>query len=87
MRRILRRPTFVKLFGKEMPCDRLKTAPRDVPRDHPDLDLLRYTSFCVWRNVPDSAVTSATFVKEAAKTFRAAADFVHWLNAALDRKS
>ena len=87
LRRILRRPSFVKLYGKELPCDRLKTAPRDVPRDHPDLDLLRYTSFCVWRNYPDGGVASKTFVKEASGAFRAASDFVHWLNAALDRKS
>jgi uncharacterized protein (TIGR02453 family) len=85
LRRILRRPLFVKAFGAELPGARLKTAPRDVPRDHPDVDLLRYTSFEVWRAVPDRAAQSDAFVKEAGRAFRAMADFVHWLNAALDR--
>lgn len=87
LRRILRKPTFVRLFGQEMPSDKLKTTPRDVPRDHPDADLLRYKSFGVWRNFPDRALQSGAFLKEAAQTFRALADFVHWLNAALDRKA
>jgi uncharacterized protein (TIGR02453 family) len=87
LRRILRQPAFVRQFGKEMPSDRLKTTPRDVPRDHPDADLLRYKSFGVWRNFPDRDVQSGAFVKEAARSFRAMADFVHWLNAALDRKA
>jgi uncharacterized protein (TIGR02453 family) len=87
LRRILRKPAFVRQFGKELPSERLKTTPRDVPRDHPDADLLRYKSFGVWRNFADRDVVSASFVKEAAKSFRAMADFVHWLNAALDRKA
>lgn len=84
-RRILRRPAFVKRFGRALPGARLKTVPRDVPRDHPDADLLRYTSFEVYRMVPDREMLSPGFAKNAARDFRLMSDFVHRLNAALDR--
>jgi uncharacterized protein (TIGR02453 family) len=85
LRRILARPAFRKLYGAELPGARLKSVPRGVPRDHPDADLLRYTSFEVYRMIPDRAACSAAFARDAVAGFRAARDFVHWLNAALDR--
>lgn len=85
LRRVLRKPAFVKAFGRELPGARLKTVPRDVPRDHPDADLLRYTSFEVYRAVPDREALSAGFVKNVVGDFRRMRDLVHWLNAALDR--
>ena len=85
LRRILARPAFRRAFGKEMPGARLKTVPRGLPKDHPDADLLRYTSFAVWRTVPDRVALSPAFAKEAVRDFRTARDFVHWINRALDR--
>ena len=85
LRRILKRPAFVKAFGKELPGAKLKTVPRDVPKDHPDADLLRYTSFEIAQKFSDGDVLAPGFVKQAAKSFHAMADFVHWLNAALNR--
>lgn len=84
LRRILKRASFARTFGAELPGARLRTAPRDVPRDHPDIDLLRLKSFEVVAEAPDAVVTSKNFRALAAKTYREMSDFVKWLNAALD---
>lgn len=85
LRGIVSKPAFRKTFGRELPGARLKTVPRDVPKDHPDADLLRYTSFEVARTVPDRGVLAPGFAKAAVRDFRVMSEFVHWLNAALDR--
>lgn len=84
-RRILRRPAFVKAFGAELPGARLKTVPRDIPRDHPDADLLRLTSFEVYRTIPDREVLSPRFPAIALQHFALMHDFIAWLNRAMDR--
>jgi uncharacterized protein (TIGR02453 family) len=85
LRRILSRPQFVKLFGRTLPGRRLKTAPRDVPKDHPDIDLLRLTSFEVWINLKDGQFRQKGFAEYAVGVFEAMHDYVEWLNRALDR--
>lgn len=86
LRAILRKPSFRKAFGPELPGAKLKTVPRDVPRDHPAADLLRYTSFEVYRMVPDREALAPAFAKTAVRDFLRMKDFVHWLNDALDRR-
>jgi hypothetical protein len=59
-RQLISAPEFVRLFGPAQPAeaagevqnvfgreDELKTAPKGVPKDHPDIDLLRLRSFAV----------------------------------------
>ena len=41
-------PEFVRLFG-EMRGDKLKTAPRGIEKDHPNIDVLRHKNFYVFR--------------------------------------
>ena len=85
LRRIISRPAFVKLFGRTLPGRRLKTAPRDIPRDHPDIDLLQLTSFEVWASLKDRDLQHKDFVKRAVGVFEVMRDYVQWLNRALDR--
>lgn len=68
MRRIIAEPNFIELFG-EMGGDKLKTAPRDYPKDHPAIDLLRHKSFIVGRSFTDKEVLSSTFLEEAVRTY------------------
>lgn len=86
LRRILGRPAFVRAFGKELPGARLRTAPRDIPRNHPDIDLLRLQSFEVYQSFSDRDLLAANFPARAARVFAAMKDFVHWLNRALDAR-
>lgn len=85
LRAILGRPHFRRTFGKELPGAKLKTVPREVAKDHPDADLLRLTSFEVYRMADDREVLSPDFLKKAVRDFRVMKDFIHWQNNALDR--
>ncbi len=85
LRKIIGKKEFVAAFGKELAGARVKTAPRDVPRDHPDLDLLRLTSYEIWREIPDRDVLSKDFVKICVNDFAKMRDYISWLNRALDR--
>jgi uncharacterized protein (TIGR02453 family) len=51
-KKITKAKAFRQLFG-EVRGDRIKTAPRGYPQDHPDLDLLRLKRVTVWRPVTD----------------------------------
>jgi uncharacterized protein (TIGR02453 family) len=85
LRRIISRPAFVKLFGRTLPGRRLKTAPRDIPRDHPDIDLLQLTSFEIGVDLKDRELQKKDFVKHAVDVFKVMRDYVQWLNRALNR--
>lgn len=85
LREIIRKKAFVTAFGKELPGVKLKTAPRDVPKDHPDLDLLRLKSYEIYRNLPDRDVLKTDLVQAATKYFVTMQPYIAWLNKALDR--
>lgn len=77
MREILADPDFVRVFG-EMRGDRLKTAPQGYPKDHQNIDLLRFKQFYVFRNFTDKEVTSSEFLDlshEAMLTLRPFFDY------------
>ncbi len=76
-RDILAAPDFVRVFG-ELQGDQLKTAPQGYPKDHPNIDLLRYKQFYAFRTFTDKEVTSAAFIDlshEAMLTLRPFFDF------------
>ena len=85
LRKIIAQKKFAAAFGKELPGIRVKTAPRDVPKNHPDLDLLRYQSFEVFHPIPDANVLKPDFVKTCMKDFELMSPVVKWLNTALDK--
>ena len=86
LRKILGDKKFATAFGRELPGNRVKTAPRDVPKDHPDLDLLRYQSYEVFREFPQADALKPDFVKACLKDFELMSPYVKWLNTALDRR-
>jgi len=63
--------------------ERLKTAPRGYPRDHPEIELLRHKSFLARHRLCDARVFSPGFLKHAAAVYRALKPFDDFLNAAL----
>ena len=44
MRKLIAAPEFVETFGK-LDGEQLKTTPQGYPKDHPNIDLLRYKQF------------------------------------------
>jgi uncharacterized protein (TIGR02453 family) len=78
-KRILDSKDFRKYFGK-LEGEQLKTAPRDFPKDHPEIELLRYKSFLATHRCTDAVVTSADFPKHCMETFKALYPFDQFLN-------
>ncbi|MEL7220392.1 MAG: DUF2461 domain-containing protein [Bacteroidota bacterium] len=69
LREIIASPDFVNTFG-ELQGDKLKTAPQGYPKDHPNIDLLRYKQFLVMKTFTDKEVASADFAQQVAATFQ-----------------
>ncbi|MGI9550150.1 MAG: DUF2461 domain-containing protein [Aurantibacter sp.] len=82
-KKILNSKSFKEYFG-EFEGEQLKTAPRDFPKDHPEIELLRYKSFLATHKCKDADVTSPDFLKHAGKTFKALYPFDQFLNEAIN---
>lgn len=76
---ILNHKDFKEYFG-EMEGERLKTAPRDYPKDHPEIELLKYKSFLAVHRMDDAMVASDQFHDHAVKVFQALHPFGSFLN-------
>ncbi len=62
LRKIMKAPAFRKAFGGFDDFDKLKTAPKGYPKDHPDLEWLKLKSFIVSMPLTDKEVTGKKFV-------------------------
>ncbi|CEG84793.1 hypothetical protein RMATCC62417_18547 [Rhizopus microsporus] len=60
--------------------DKLKIAPANVAKDHPEIDLLRYKSFVVVKSFTDQEVVSEGFVEKVMDVAEALVPFVAVLN-------
>lgn len=83
LRNILNSPDFKKHFG-EMEGEKLKTAPRDYEKDHPEIELLKHKSFLASHKLQDNQVTDTDFLQHSANVFKALYPFDEFLNTALD---
>ena len=82
LRKILNSASFKKHFGK-LEGSQVKTAPKGYPKDHPDIDLLRYKSFIVTHRFTDEEVTAPDFVQELLKYFKATRPFFDYMSEVL----
>lgn len=82
-RKIVNGKSFREYFG-EMEGEQLKTAPRDFPKDHPEIALLKYKSFLASHKCKDADVSSPGFLKHAGNTFKALYPFDQFLNNAMN---
>lgn len=82
-KKLINSASFKKYFG-EISGEKLKTAPKGFPKDHPELELLKYKSYLVTNNCDDKLVTSKDFLKHATSVFKAMKPFDDFLNRAAD---
>ncbi len=69
------------VFGGTLhPAEMLKTAPRDYPKDHPAIDLLRHKSFVVVRMFSKQEVAADNFSEEVLRTFVAMRPFLDYMS-------
>jgi uncharacterized protein (TIGR02453 family) len=83
LRKILNAKSFKEYFG-EMEGEKLKTAPRDYPKDHPEIELLKFKSFLAVHQLSDAQVLAEEFGEPALKVFKALRPFDDFLNKALE---
>lgn len=73
-REVMADPEFIRVFG-EMRGDKLKTAPKGFPKDHPNIDLLRYKQFYAFRECTEKEVLSSEFADLTASSMLALRPF------------
>ena len=79
LRTIINAKEFVETFG-QLQGEQLKTAPKGFPKDHENIDLLRYKQFIFWKPFTDKEIISANFAEEADKTFKAMRPFFDYFS-------
>ncbi len=76
---IVKSKPFKYYFG-ELEGDKLKTAPRDYPKDHPRIERLKMKSFLAVHRLPDKQVLDKGFLGHSAKVYRALYPLTEFLN-------
>jgi uncharacterized protein (TIGR02453 family) len=82
LRKIVEEPTFKNTFGA-ISGEALKTAPKGYPKDHPNIELLRFKSYVVTKNLTDKEVISDNFQEKAFEYFRTLQPFNNYLSVAI----
>lgn len=82
--KILKDKKFKKYFSGIDDFDRVKTAPKGYPKDHPQIELLRNKSFVASHHFTDRQVNDTKFVKRVAEVCRAVKPMNDFLKNALE---
>lgn len=77
--KIIKAKNFVKYFG-ELSGEKLKTAPKGYPKDHPQVELLKFKSYLVVNEVTDKMVQSNDFIEHVLSVFKAMKPLNDYLN-------
>jgi uncharacterized protein (TIGR02453 family) len=77
---IIEAPAFVKTFGG-VKGNQLANAPKNYPKDHPEIALLRQKQICVWQSFTDDALVAPNFCAQIAASFKIMKPFLDYLNA------
>jgi uncharacterized protein (TIGR02453 family) len=77
-KRIVNNKTFRK-YLREVEGERLATAPKGYPRDHPQIDLLKLKQVMAIRRLTDTQVRASGIVRETVATFKAMKPFLAFL--------
>lgn len=83
LKKILAARSFKKFFNGFDDFDKVKTAPKGYPKDHPQIEFLKHKSFIVSHAFSDSEVKRADFFKKVAEVCRAAKPLNDYLNEAI----
>jgi uncharacterized protein (TIGR02453 family) len=82
IKKILSDKDFKKYFG-ELSDMRLKRTPKGYAEDHPEINLLKQTSFIVVKKYSDKEVLAKNFVSEIAKGAKIMKPLCDFLNEAI----
>ena len=83
-KKILNGKDFKTYFKELSQDDKLKTAPKGYPKDHPELNLLQNKHFVVMHYIKDNEVIDKNFPTYAAKVFKAMLPLNQFLRACME---
>lgn len=83
-KKIINNKSFRKYFGGMDDEDKLATAPKGYPKEHPAIEFLKLKSFVVATELSDKEITSKNFRKKAKEIFKAMLPLNLFLQRALD---
>ncbi len=83
LQKIFKDKKFNKYYGKFWDEDKLKTAPKGYPKDHPYVEWLKLKSFIVTHEFKDSEVTDSKFLKNFVTVAKAAKPLNDFLKEAI----
>jgi uncharacterized protein (TIGR02453 family) len=78
-KKILSGKNFKKRF-QTMEDIKLKTAPKNYPKDHAEIELLKYTSFIVSAPISDAQLRAPDLIKELTASYKVMLPFLDFLN-------
>jgi uncharacterized protein (TIGR02453 family) len=78
-KRIINDKEFKKKFGK-LSDEKLSSAPRGFPKDHPDIELIKFKSYTIYTPLSDEQVLSKSLLDHSAKVFKVMVPFNTFLN-------
>jgi uncharacterized protein (TIGR02453 family) len=83
--KILDNKDFKKYFNglHDLKEYKLARPPKGYDKDHPDIELLKFTSYIVWHEYSDKEILSKDFVKELSKGGKIMKPFIDFLNTAI----
>lgn len=79
LREIIADETFKKFFGT-LQGEKLKTAPKNFDKTHPDIDLIRKKQYLLTRKFSNEEVLSSNFKEEVIATFAAMRPFFNYMS-------
>ncbi|MGB3181559.1 MAG: DUF2461 domain-containing protein [Cyclobacteriaceae bacterium] len=82
LKKIVEEPDFRSTFGP-VKGEKLKTAPKGYPKDHPNIELLRLKSFVVTKSLSDEELKSGNIHEFIARIFEVQKPFNDYLDVAI----
>lgn len=82
-KRIIEKKSFKQVFS-EIQGEKLKTAPQSYPRDHPDIDLIRFKSYTVFSALNDQNISKPDIMKRLMEIYQEMKPLNDFLNRAVD---
>lgn len=83
-KKIINNKSFRKYFGGMDDEDKLVTAPKGYPKDHPAIEFLKLKSFVVATELSDKEITLKSFQKKAKEIFKAMLPLNMFLQRSID---
>ena len=85
LKKILNSKSFKKYYEGLSEEDKLKTAPKDYLKDHPDIELLKLKSFTAFHGLSDADIQDKNIAKKIAEAIVAMQPLITFLEAATDK--